>query len=83
MDLIMGLLPWNRKDAILTIVDQGCSRAAVLLLCTTTIMGLHIAQLYMEHIYLWYGLPQKIISDRDPQFTSYFGKALAFQLRLF
>jgi len=51
MDLITGLPPVKGKDAILTIVDQGCSRAAIFLACDTTIMGPGIAQLYMDHVF--------------------------------
>jgi len=80
MDLITGLPLRNGKDAILTIVDHGCSRAAVFLPCATNIMGPGIAQLYLEHIYQWFGLPKKMISDRDPRFTSHFGKALLSRL---
>ena len=75
MDLITGLPTIRGKDAILTIVDQGCSRAAIFLPCSTTIMGAGIAQLYHDHVFRWFGLPTKIISDRDPRFTSHFGKA--------
>jgi hypothetical protein len=82
MDLITGLPPHQGFDAILTIVDQGCSRAAVFLPCATTITGLGIAQLYLDNIYQWFGLPSKIISDRDPHFTSHFGNALAKKLRI-
>ena len=82
MDLITGLPKHNGKDAILTIVDHGCSRAAIFLPCTTKITGLSIAQLYMDHVYRWFGLPMKIISDRDPQFTLHFGKALTEKLRI-
>ena len=80
MDLITGLPTHKGKDAILTIVDQGCSRAAVFLPCTTNITGEGIAQLYMDHVYKWYGLPMKVISNRDPRFTSHFGKSLARRL---
>jgi len=66
MDLIMGLPPVKGKDAILTIVDQGCSRATIFLACDTTITGPGIAQLYMDHVFRWFGLPTKIISNRDP-----------------
>jgi hypothetical protein len=58
MDLIMGLPQSNGKDAILTIVDHGCTRAAVFLPCNTTITGLGIAQLYHQHIYKWFGMPK-------------------------
>jgi hypothetical protein len=65
MDLITGLPKHNGKDAILTIVDHRCSRAAVFLPCDTTITGPGIAQLYLDHVYKWYGFPNKVISDRD------------------
>jgi hypothetical protein len=72
MDLITGLPESNGHDAILTIVDHGCSRAAIFLPCSTSITGAGIAQLYLEHLFRWFGIPQKIISDRDPRFTSHF-----------
>ena len=42
--------------------------------------GPKIAQLYMDHVYRWFGLPTKVISNRDPCFTSHFGKALSQKL---
>ena len=36
--------------------------------------------LYHENVYRWFGLPAKIISDRDPCFTSHFTKALCQRL---
>jgi transposase InsO family protein len=76
MDLITGLPKSQGHDAILTIVDHGCSRAAIFLPCSMTITGARTAQLYLEHLYRWFGLPQKIISDRDPCFTSHFTREL-------
>jgi hypothetical protein len=80
IDLITRLPVRQRLDAILTIVNHGCSRAAIFLSCSTTITGPDIAQLYLNHVYLWYGLPRKMISDRDPRFTSHFRKALTKRL---
>ena len=82
MDLITQLPKSGGKDAILTIVDHGCTRAATFLPCTTTITAEGVAQLYMEHVYQWFGLPTKIISDRDPRFTSLFAKALCKKLHV-
>ena len=48
--------------------------------CNTTITGPQIAQLYYKHIYPWFRLPTKVISDRDPRFTSHFGRSLAKEL---
>ena len=44
------------------------------------ITGPGIAQLYFDHVYRWFGLPDKVISDRDPRFTSHFGRALTKKL---
>jgi len=80
MDLITGLPKSKGYDAILTIIDQGCSQGAIFLPCTTTITGPQITKLYLDHLYRWFGLPKQIISDRDPRFTSHFGCALTKEL---
>ena len=80
MDLIMGLPQHHGYNAILTIVDHGCSCTAIFLPCSDTITGPGIAQLYLDYVYQWFGLPNKMISDQDPRFTSQFGKALAEKL---
>jgi hypothetical protein len=76
MDLITNLPPSDKHDAILTIVDQGCSKATEFLPCNKTIDGKGIAQLYFEHLFPWFGILKRIISDRDPRFTSHFTKAV-------
>ena len=80
MDLITGLPNRQGFNAILTIVDHGCSRAVIFLPCTTNISGPGIAQLYLNYVYQWFGLPTKIISDQDLRFTSHFGKAIMKKL---
>jgi hypothetical protein len=76
MDLITSLPKSDGYDAILTIVDHGCSRGVIFLPCSTTITGARIAKLYLKNVFRWFGLPRKIISDRDPRFTSHFGKSI-------
>jgi hypothetical protein len=76
MDLITGLPKSLGNDAILTIVNHRCSQVAISLPCSTTITGAGIAQLYLEHIFRWFRLPQKIISDWDPHFTSHLAREL-------
>jgi hypothetical protein len=58
MDLITGLPKSEGYDAILTIVDHGCSRGALFLPCHTTITGPQITQLYLNNVYRWFGLPK-------------------------
>ena len=74
MDLITGLPTSHGYDAILTIIDHSCMRAAIFLPCQTTITGPGITQLYLRHLYPWFGILDKIISDRDPRFTLQFGQ---------
>jgi RNase H-like domain found in reverse transcriptase/Integrase zinc binding domain/Reverse transcriptase (RNA-dependent DNA polymerase) len=51
MDLIIGLPKSDRHNAILTIVDHGCSQGAIFLPCSTTITGTGIAKLYLENVF--------------------------------
>jgi len=76
MDLIMDLPKSQGFDSILTIVDQGCSKAAKFIPCTKTIDGTGVALEYLKHLMLWFGLPKQIILDRDPRFTSAFTKEM-------
>jgi hypothetical protein len=76
MDLITDLPLSNKYDSILTIIDQGCSKAAKFIPCTKTIDGQGMAALYITHLLPWFGLPKRIITDRDPRFTSHFTKAV-------
>ena len=76
MDLITQLPNSHGYDAILTIVDHSCTRAALFLPCTTNVTGEEITKLYLDNVYRWFGIPSKIISDRDPRFTSHFSTSL-------
>jgi len=76
MDLITDLPRSQGFDSILTIVDQGCSKAAKFIPCTKTIDGTGVALEYLKHLVPWFGLPKQIISDCDPRFTSAFTKEM-------
>ena len=80
MDLITQLPNSNGHDAILTIVDHGCTRVALFLPCTTNVTGKGIAKLYLDNMYRWFGIPSKIISDRDPRLMSHFSTSLCQRL---
>ena len=80
LDLITHLPTCDGFNAILTIVDHECFRAAVFIPCKETITGEGVADLYFEHVYRWFGLPSKVISERDPRFTLRFTKALCARL---
>ena len=63
MDLITDLPPSNTYNSILTIVGQGCSKAAKFLPCHKTIDGQGIENLYFKHLFPWFGIPKRIITD--------------------
>jgi len=76
MDFITKLPQSGDYDTILTITDTDCSKASIFLPCKEAIDSEGVAELYMTHVLPHYGLPKKIILDRDPRFTSHFSKEL-------
>ena len=80
LDLITQLPKANGHNAILTVVDQGCSRATTFIPCNMMVTGEGVALLYLKHIFPWFEVPSKVISDRDPCFTSHFVWALTMKL---
>jgi len=76
MDLITDLPKSQGFDSILTIVDQGCSKAAKFIPCTKTIDGTGVALEYLKYLVPWFRLPKWIILDCDPRFTSAFAKEM-------
>ena len=70
MDLIMDLPLSEGFDSILVVVDQGLSKGVILMPCNKTITSEGTTKLLLENLYKWFGLPDKIISDRGPQFAS-------------
>ena len=76
LDFITKLPSSNGYDSILTITDQGCTKMTHFTPCNKAITAEETARVFLEVIVRCYGLPSKIISDRDPQFTSKFVQEL-------
>ena len=70
MDLITDLPLVDGHDSILVVVDQGLSKGVILIPCSKTHTSEETARLLLENLYKQFGLPDKIISDRGPQFAS-------------
>ena len=70
MDLITDLPPADRFDSILVVVDQGLSKGVILIPCNKTLMAEDTGWLLWDNLYRRFGLPDKIISNRRPQFAS-------------
>ena len=76
MDFVVKLPESKGSDSILTVTDQGCTKAVILVPCRENMGGEEIAELFKEHIFPYTGIPRKLISNRDTRFTSAFFKEL-------
>ena len=75
MDFIVKLPLSDTYDTILTITDTF-SKASIFIPCNETINAKQTAKLYATYVLPHSGLPHRIISDRDPRFTSMFSREL-------
>jgi hypothetical protein len=80
LDFITKLPTSEENDTILTITDHDCSKAALFFACKETITAEEVAELYAKHMFPHYGIPRKVISDRDPRFTEWFTTTLCSKL---
>ncbi|WVZ53383.1 hypothetical protein U9M48_004334 [Paspalum notatum var. saurae] len=76
MDFIVGL-PRTQSgfDSIWVVIDR-LTKVAHFILVKTTYSEAKLAELYMSRIVCLHGVPKKIVSDRETQFTSHFRKRL-------
>ena len=72
IDFITKLPVLQGSDSILTMTDHNCSKATIFIPFVEEILGEEMAALYAKHVFTCFGLPSKIISNRDPQFASKF-----------
>ena len=70
IDFITDLLESNRYNTLYIVVDHNLTKAIVLISCTKIINVIGTARLYHDNVYQRFGLPNRIISDRRPQFLS-------------
>lgn len=78
MDFIEGLPKVNNKSVILTVVDP-LSKAAHFIPLGHPYTATTVARAFFDEIVRLHGLPESIVSDRDPVFTSNLWREL-FQL---
>ena len=75
MDFVTGLPLSHGHNALLTITDKF-SKTIKLILCRMTDSAEDTTKLYLRYVYATFGLPTKIILDRDSKFTSMFWSTL-------
>jgi hypothetical protein len=76
LDFIIKLPISNGYDLILTITDHNCTKMAIFIPCHKSFNAKGVADLYLHHVFPRFGLPRKVISDRDPRFISKFMREL-------
>ena len=74
-DLVPDLPESNGFTAIVVFVDK-LTKMVHLAGCVKEVTAMEYAQIFIDNVFRLHGLPEVIISDRDPQFTSKFWRAL-------
>ena len=83
IDFITDLPPaTNGSDSILVMVNHSLSKGVILIPCKKKISALGTTDLLMTNLFKRFGLPDKLISDRDPRFTSQVLQELMKALRI-
>ncbi|ESK83653.1 pro-pol protein [Moniliophthora roreri MCA 2997] len=70
MDLVTDLPLSDGFNTIMVMVDHSSSKEAIFIPCTKKLDATQVAELLLRNVYKRYGLPDKIISDRDPRFAA-------------
>jgi hypothetical protein len=64
-------------DSIMVVVDHGQSKGVILIKCNKKGLSSEFtAQLFIDHVYSRFGLPDKLMTDRGTQFDAEFFKEL-------
>jgi hypothetical protein len=76
MDFVGGL-PMSRRghDYIYVVVDRF-SKMCILMPCTKQVTTEQMAQLFFQNVWVHFGFPKSIISDRDSRFVGSFWSSL-------
>jgi hypothetical protein len=74
-DLIVKLPPCQGFDSIWTVTDKG-TRMIHIAPTNETLDSEGAHKLYMDRVWKLHGTPEKLISDRGPQFASRFSKSM-------
>jgi hypothetical protein len=67
-DFITDLPKSEGFDSIMVMVDQNATKGVIFIPMNKTVSAAKAACLYYKKVYTQFGLPDKIILDRDPHF---------------
>ena len=75
LDWITDLPPSHYHDAMLVVIDR-LTKQAVFIPTTKSMAAPDVATLFVQHVVRVHGLPETLVSDWDPVFTSHFWRRL-------
>ena len=75
LDWHTDLPPSNYYDAILVVVDR-LTKQAIFIATTKSMSAPDVASLFIHNVIRLHGLPDSLVNDRDPVFTSHFWRRL-------
>ena len=70
MDFIVKLPISKGFDSILTITGHNCTKASIFIPCKDSMTAEDVANLLFQWLYPNFGIPEKVIHDRDTKFIS-------------
>ena len=76
MNFIVALLPIHTGYNAIIVFINKFSKRGYFIATHTSVTAPEVARIFFHNIFKNHGLPQAIISDRDPRFTSKFWQAL-------
>lgn len=76
MDLITHLPKTRRNNDAIVVFVCRLTKKITAVATQTTITAPELAHVYFDHVFKHHGLSKRIISDRDPRFTSSFWRQL-------
>jgi len=76
VDLITDLPESQGFDSVMVVVDHGLTKGVIITPCNKTITAEGVAKLFFSKVFSRFGLHDKLISDRGPQFASKFAREL-------
>ncbi|QRW26694.1 Retrotransposable element Tf2 protein [Rhizoctonia solani] len=74
-DMIVDLPKDGSNNSILVIVDSF-TKYGIFVKCSKKLKAPELAELFLEHVWKWHGMPEKTVSDRGRVFNNKFLKAL-------
>jgi hypothetical protein len=81
VDLITDLPLSLGFDSVMVVVDHGLTKGVIISPCHKSVDAAGVAQLFFKNVFARFGLHDRCISDRGPQFASAFARELARLLK--